>query len=152
MKLTALFVFLFAAQLHAAAVAKPLVTKSNSSGFTMEEWSRQETCEVYMNKVVIMKRYGGSKGFTLTETRAITLSSGIQNAVKLAAAEKLEEKDNGLCDGPSTVIYTGERESAQILFSTGGCGSPRRNRSGPFSEALRNLASTYCPLTYDLNL
>ncbi|HEX4924788.1 MAG TPA: hypothetical protein VFV50_11910 [Bdellovibrionales bacterium] len=148
MKFAGLAAFLFA--LNANAVTAPLVTKSSTTGFTPPEWSRVEVCEVYSDKVVITKRYGGEKGFTLVDTRPIRLSAGIQSSLKLAAAEKIEQKDNGLCDGPSTVIFLGQRESAQILFATGGCGSPRQNRAGPHSDALRGLVSTYCPLTYDL--
>ena len=66
-------------------------------------------------------------------------------ALERALKEKIEEKENGLCDAPGTSIKMG----VELLFATGGCGSPRKDRVGPFSTALKNVVNTYCPNTYD---
>ncbi len=131
----------------AFADVKPLLTKSSGGGFTHPDYVRYEGCELYADRVVITKRYGSESGFELKEERKITLSGDIDVTIKKAFNEKIEEKENGLCDGPVTSIRMGE----QLLYTTGGCGSPRKDRVGPFSLALKDVISTYCPNTYDFS-
>jgi len=39
-----------------------------------------------------------------------------------------------------------------ILFTTGGCGSPRKERQGNASRMLRELVDAYCPTTHDVGV
>jgi hypothetical protein len=134
-----------------AADVQPLITKTSGGGFTPPEWARYEKCDVFANHVLIVKHYGvGANAFELKEDRKITLTAGIQNSIKLAKTEQLEEKDNGLCDAPGTTITLGSGETATVLFTSGGCGSPRKERAGPHSTALKDIVNTYCPQTYDI--
>jgi hypothetical protein len=125
----------------------PLFTKSAFSGYTPAEWVRTEKCEVYSNQVVLTKTFGNGPGsFDLKEVRQITLSSGVQTAIKNAIAEKVSETPNGMCDGPSMEIVL---SSGEVLFSTGGCGSPKKQREGAYTNSLISIANTYCPTALD---
>jgi hypothetical protein len=126
-----------------------LVTKSSYPGYTSPDWVRTERCEVYLDKVVITRNFGysGESGFTATETRPVTITPSILAVIERAKTEELKETPNGLCDGPGTGVSSGEL----VLFSTGGCGSPRLERNGGGSRMLRDLADTYCPKTYDFD-
>ncbi|MDZ4662016.1 MAG: hypothetical protein SGJ18_10410 [Pseudomonadota bacterium] len=140
-------VFLFVlAGATAFAEAEPLLAKYSGGGFTPPEWVRLEVCEVYSDRVVVTKTYGsGETAFELKEEKKISLSDGIHVALKNALKEKVEEKENGLCDAPVTHIRFG----AAVLFSTGACGTPRKDRVGPYSSALKDVVNTYCPKTFD---
>jgi hypothetical protein len=135
----------------AFSAPQPLITKSNATGFTLPEYTRYETCEVYMNQVVITQRFGYAEelGFTKREVRPITLDKGIQNVIAVASKEELLKKDNYLCDAPSTSISFSGNPEPLALFSSGGCGSPRLDRQGPASLMLKELVDQYCPVTHD---
>ncbi|MFW7381282.1 MAG: hypothetical protein ACOH5I_20880 [Oligoflexus sp.] len=133
------------------AQTKPFVTKTNVTGFTLPEYSRLETCEVYLDKVVLTKKYGiySETGFTTQEERPVTISPSIKQILKAAIEENLEETDNYLCDGPSTTVSSNFADSTSTLFATGGCGSPRLERVGGASQMLMELVGSYCPVTHD---
>lgn len=130
---------------------KPLITKTNATGFTSVEYTRHETCAVYLHQVVITQRFGYSEelGFTKSEVRPITLDSSIQRVIATAAQEELLKNDNLLCDGPSTTMQSFAGGEPIVLFATGGCGSPRLDRQGPAALMLKELVDQYCPVTHD---
>jgi hypothetical protein len=135
----------------AFSAPQALITKSNATGFTLPEYTRFETCEVFSHHIVITQRFGSSEelGFTKREMRPIRLDKGFQKVLDRAASEELVTNDNFLCDAPSTTVqFRGEPE-AQVLFASGGCGSPRLERQGPAARMLRELIDQYCPTTND---
>jgi hypothetical protein len=133
-----------------AADSGVLITKSSGGGFVMPEYAGGETCEVYANKVKITHTlgYGSPTSLQLVEERNITLTGDVKLIIEKAKAEQITETPNSLCDGPSTYIAAGEGNDPLQLFSTGGCGSPQRQRNGVFSEKLRTIVNLYCPQTY----
>lgn len=125
----------------------PLVIKESHSGHVAPAYVRMEKCELYLDKVDITRSFGtGDDRVTLTEKRPVSLSREAMLSVSLAKLEAVAETDNRLCDGPSTSIHFYD---GQVLFSTGGCGSPRKEREGPYSQRLRAILDTYCPTTHD---
>lgn len=135
----------------AFASPNPLITKSNGTGFTLPEYTRYETCEVYLNQVVITQRFGYAEelGFTKREVRRISLDKSIYKVIEAAAQEELLKNDNFLCDAPSTSIQFLGKPEPLVLFSSGGCGSPRLDRQGPAAQMLKELVDQYCPVTND---
>lgn len=134
----------------------PLVVKSSYPGFVPPEWVRTETCEVYRNKVVVKHGYGASNDLSaqVTETRPLTIDGNLFGIIAQAAAAELKETPNGLCDGPGTGVVAkqinpNDSVSDVVLFSTGGCGSPRKERQGSAARMLRDLVDQYCPKTHD---
>jgi len=87
----------------------------------------------------------------LAEERKITLTGNVKKVIELAKEEKVEEKDNMLCDGPSTSIVAGGENDGVLIYSTGGCGSPRKQRTGVNSQKLRSIVDIYCPQTFDFS-
>ena len=148
-------VYSLTASAETAAAPRPLIVKSNSSGYVMPEYRRDERCEVYEHSVVIKKVFGmrGDEALTVTREIPISISTNNRTVLLQAATEKVEEKPNGLCDGPATSITAFDAHSSSkegfVLFQTGGCGSPRQMRTGPSSDALRDIVNTYCPETFD---
>lgn len=138
-----------------AAPQKPLISKSSGGGFMAPEYAGHERCEVYSDKVVITHEMGmvQATALKLTEERKINLSGDVKLVIEKAREEKVEEKDNFLCDGPSTSIVAnvGNEETGVLLYSTGGCGSPRKERTGVYSSKLRQIADLYCAKTFDFS-
>lgn len=138
-----------------AAPSKPLITKSSGGGFTAPEHAGYERCEVFANKVVITHQMGmhTPTALQLTEERKVNLTGDVKLVIEKAREERVEEKPNFLCDGPSTgvVANQGNKEEDVLLFSTGGCGSSRKERSGVFSSKLRQIADLYCAKTFDFS-
>ena len=163
MKLTSVLAFVLTTTLSAAAFAgvpgspifdgpglglppvpaeKPLVTKSSGAGFVMPDFARSEVCDVYADRVEITKSFGS---LTVTETKFQLIDGDVQSVIDLAAEEETQETENFLCDGPSTFIVAG---GDVVLYSTGGCGSPKQQKNGPATQILIDLASTHCPKTF----
>ena len=129
----------------------PLLIKSSGSGFTPAAWARSEVCELYQDKVVITKSYGfGESETTMSQTINIKLTGDIKAVIALSAKEKLQETDNQMCDGPSTLTRALSENLSEdlVLFNTGACGSKRKNRTGPYSFRLKDMIDTYCSKTY----
>lgn len=148
-----LIAIVFAVSSVSAFADQVIVTKSNHTGFTAPQYARNETCTVYTDRVVVTKYLGrDANGVKLEETTPIELSGNIEGLLAAAADEKVEQKDNGLCDGPSTLIAAGNVEHAAVLFATGGCGNKGSERVGPASRILVELVDRYCPTTYKMGL
>jgi len=134
--------------------SSPLLSKSNQPGFVRGEDVRSELCDLYSNKLVITRRYGAeaAESFTSIEERAISVDDGIKSAIERALAETLKESPNGLCDGPSTDVIARKLNPVTevVLFDTGGCGSPGKERMGPASRMLRDLIDQFCPKTISI--
>lgn len=140
------------AQLTFAADSKPILAKSSGGGFMMPEVAGGEVCELFRDKVIISRFYGrvAPTALKTVEEKAIVLTGDIQQVIEKAKAEELTSKPNNLCDGPATSIRANLNGTEEIsLFSTGGCGSPRRSRDGIFSSKLKEIINVYCPKTYD---
>ena len=136
-----------------ASFAGPVLVKTSGGGFTPPEWFMNETCEIFTNKVVITHTYGQSE-LVAKEVRAVTLT-GLRAVAAKASAATLEQQDNGLCDAPGTSIYINAIQpndtiSQVMLFSSGGCGSPRLQRNGGYAAALRDLVNQYCSKNFDI--
>lgn len=127
------------------AAEKPLISKSSGSGFVPPEYQRSETCNVYADHVVILKTYGTMR---TSETRSVNASNGIQDVLAKAVGEKVTETANGLCDGPVTQVNAFVDGKDVVLYTTGGCGSPKKHRSGPYTAILLELVGSFCPQTY----
>lgn len=124
--------------------AEALVTKINHPGYVMPDHAIVEKCEIFQDSVVISRAFGGNDPVVTVEKRDVKGSGNIKALIQAADKAKLEQKDNGLCDGPATGVKAG----SVVLYSTGGCGSPRLERSGGASFLLRSMIDTYCPVTH----
>lgn len=125
------------------ALVAPLLIKVSNTGFVPPEWARSERCEVGESKVILTRTYSFKK--IQYQFPFETEENTIEDMIEKARHEKLVFQDNHLCDGPSTLIKAGDD---LLLYSTGGCGSPKKIRQGPYSLALRDIASTFCPTTH----
>lgn len=136
---------IFTGIVSASAFAEsPLITKLNHSGFTPPEYSRSEKCEVYSNRAVITRQIGVTGGHvTSTEVRNFKLQGAMKQLLQNAANATLEEKENLLCDGPHTTVSAG----STLLYATGGCGAPRKERQGAAAMQLRAIIDEFCPVT-----
>ncbi len=128
----------------ASGADAPLLTKTYQSGYTPAEWARPARCDVYTDKVVIERRYGdvSDKGFVAREEKAIQIMGGIDKVIQAAQSEKLTETENSMCDGPEWQASAGNF----VLYGSGGCGTPRKDRKGPNSRMLIDLVNIYCPI------
>lgn len=148
-KLIALLVLVLGATAQANTETKPLIVKSSSAGFAPVDYVFGEKCEVYADKVVITKAYGmGETKTELSQTIPVKITGNLDLLLEKVAQETLEEKENMMCDAPGTSIRAMGSEDI-VLYSTGGCGSPRLERVGPFSTRLKNMVNFYCPKTFD---
>jgi hypothetical protein len=129
-----------------ALAADALLIKTSSPGFVMPDWVRTETCKVYQDKVVIERSFGlvNEQGFATTETINVTISDGITAILARAAEEKVKETRNMICDLPGLNVAAVENGKEFVLFSSGGCGSPRKEREGSATRMLMDLLGHYC--------
>lgn len=135
----------------AIAQEQPILEKISGTGFVPAEWSRQQKCQIFENEVLMTRSYG----FTTVNYQIPFSSDGsLREMIAKASEEAFTVEPNGLCDGPSTVVKAsialeGHTEMRElILYSTGGCGSPRKVRRGPYTAALMDIAGTFCPTTH----
>ena len=150
-----LLIFMAIGSYSVLASASPLITKVSGGGFTPQEYAGYEKCEVYADKVVITHQMGmhTPTAIQLKETRPLAIQGDLNAVIVGAKQEKLEQKDNFLCDAPGTSIVAHLPAQEEVmLFTTGGCGSPRQERVGALSAKLRNIVGLYCPKTYDRNV
>ncbi len=126
------------------ALLTPLLIKTSHTGFMPERWARSEKCEVFETEIILTRTYGKRALHFQFPLQADTPET-ISEMIELAREEKLVFQDNHLCDGPSTVIKAADD---LVIYATGGCGAPKKIRQGPYSFALRDIASTFCPTTH----
>lgn len=144
-------VFLGLASVSAFANQQPYLTKYSASGFVPIEWSRSDKCEVFESEVLMTRTYARS---AVHYRIPFSAEDSLNEMIEKAQGERFKLEDNYMCDGPATTIKArfvaeGSEESQEILlYSTGGCGSPKRVRFGPYSSALVDIASTFCPTTH----
>jgi hypothetical protein len=131
-----------------------LITKTNATGYTLPEYVRFETCELFLDKLIITKTFGAEEDNTVTsrEVRNVTISESIFKVLENAAAEALSKTENFVCDGPSTSIKSSHAGTDAVLFETGGCGTPRLERQGPAALILLDLITSYCPTIHDFGV
>lgn len=134
----------------------PIIEKSSGGGFTPPEWSQFETCQIFQNKVVITKSFAGGELVT-KEVRSLSVSGtgSLLGVVAKASLEALESRENGLCDAPTTqitasLIAPNDTIEKVVLFSSGGCGTPRLERNGAYASALKEVVNSYCAKTMDI--
>ena len=129
-----------------------LVTKTNSSGFIIPIFGRDESCRIYRDKVVIERRFGivDDNGFSTTETFNFNVSSGIDAILAKASEAEIKQTPNMICDMPSTVISAHQKndDAPFVLYRTGACGIPTVYREGPAAKMLIDLVNHYCELTH----
>lgn len=124
------------------ALMTPLLIKINNTGFVPPQWARSEKCEVFETEVLLTRTYSHKK---VSYQFPYEGEDDIREMIELARAERIVLQDNHLCDGPATVIKAADD---LLIYATGGCGSPKKIRQGPYSSALRDIASTFCPTTH----
>lgn len=124
------------------ALMTPLLIKVNHTGFVPPAWARSEKCEVFETEILLTRTYAKK---SIHYQFPYQDDGAIEELIEHARHEKIVFQDNNLCDGPATVIKAGED---LLLYATGGCGSPKKTRQGPYSSALRDIASTFCPTTH----
>lgn len=145
-------VFLFPS-LASARYYGPIIVKTNFSGYSPQEWSKSEKCEVYRDKIVITKSFGQNS--LLKEERKIE-TSGLFNLVSAARNAEVNDEDNRMCDGPATHIKAvhilpNDGTEDVLLYTTGGCGAPQKARVGAQASHLIAIIDSYCPKTHKLN-
>lgn len=135
--------------LIALTVMAPFLIKSSGSGFVHPNWARSEKCEVFDSHILMTRTYARE---SLEYIFPYKTESSIEEMIENALQEKVVQEPNYLCDGPSTFVKAQFQkdgvERDLVLYSTGGCGSPKITRQGPFSSALIDIASTFCPTTH----
>lgn len=125
---------------------RPLLVKINEPGYVIEDYYFGETCKLYRDRVEIEYRM---RGHTLKEVKRLSGASGIGQLVQKAQQEKILETENFLCDGPSTTLNGMDKSGQEVLlYSTGGCGAPKKVREGGAAFALAQLMTQYCLKTY----
>ncbi|MCB0414061.1 MAG: hypothetical protein KDD50_06995 [Bdellovibrionales bacterium] len=127
----------------------PLLSKTLSPGFTRPEYRVFKKCEVYKDKIVILK---GVDSLVVTETKSIELDGPIMNAiVNVALADK--QRSPAPTDGPTTTysVYSDDlsvgipeepRAQKQIHFKA--TGSMRLETNHPDAILLENFLNTVC--------
>ena len=132
-----------------SVVAAPLITKTNSSGFTIEPTTK--VCSVY-DYWVKVKETKYTQGDTIEKTRYYYHRKGrkIRRTLSNIKNENLISSPNYLCDGPTTNITASTSDESLVLFDSGACGSDRLERQGPKTELLTRIVNQYCPVTHDI--
>lgn len=123
----------------------PLIKKVSGTGFTRVEYRRSEECSVYVNKLVIKRTVGK---VTLTEYKDIFVERSIVAVAEAAMKEEAKKTPNNLCDGPGTSVSVLGDTLNGIVYSTGGCGSPKIEKSDTNSKTILDIINRYCPKTY----
>lgn len=108
----------------------------------MEDFYFGETCRLYQDRVEVEYRLAGQ---VINEVRKISGASLIEKLISQAEQENITENPNMICDGPSTTVIGLEKV---LLYSTGGCGTPKQIREGGAAFTLMTLVGKYCPETH----
>lgn len=122
----------------------PLLVKTHYPGFVLPENAIQKTCSVYLKQTIIDTAYG----FDSLKTKQLIrhfIGYSIYDFLEQSQDEKIIEEPNFLCDAASSTIMAYDQNEPVLLFNTGGCGTPRQERTGPVSTLLINLVNQICP-------
>ncbi|WP_144395405.1 hypothetical protein [Pleionea sediminis] len=135
--------------LSSSLYADALITKTSSSGFSVEPTS--ETCNVYDNYVEVIKT-GYFYGYPYDSIAYYSHNKGedIRFALNMLSREIVLETPNYLCDAPVTEISATLDKQEYVLFDSGACGSDRKKRIGNGANMLVSIVDRYCPTTHDL--
>ncbi|NBV50786.1 hypothetical protein EBR78_06165 [bacterium] len=125
----------------------PILVKSNSPGYVLPDFSFGEKCSLYADRVEIEYRMSES---IVKEVRSLKGAKSLELLVSRAATDKLRYEDNLLCDGPSTEVvgYSRNTTNKVVVYSTGGCGTPKAIREGGAAYQLMRLIENYCAKTH----
>lgn len=117
---------------------KPLLVKINSPGYVPDDYFFKETCKLFLDRVEIEYQFSGK---TITENRRILGDTSLE--------EEMTETPNLIGDLPSTKIYGLDSTGDEVLlYATGSCGAPKRERAGGAAFTLTSLIRKYCPETF----
>lgn len=121
---------------------KPLLIQINSPGYVPEDYFFKETCKMYRDRVDIEYNLAGK---LITETRRISGDTSLEELISRAKQEDITETPNLICDLPSTKIFGFDSTGAEVLlYSTGSCGTAKRERNGGAAFILTTLIGKYC--------
>jgi hypothetical protein len=128
----------------------PWLVKFSATGFVSREWARSEKCEVFEAETFLTLTYPGN---SVTYQFQFHSAEPVDELIARALLGPVSAEPNNLCDGPVTSVRVAlAKEGADLeeilLYHTGGCGMPKRIRRGPYSSALLDIASTFCPTTH----
>lgn len=96
---------LFASQAAFARYIGPRLVKETRSGFTLPEFTRNESCEIFADRVVITIQQGAKNEVRTVETKTISVEGDTFGLVR-AVSKSPTLTSSGPVDGPST-FYTG---------------------------------------------
>jgi hypothetical protein len=126
--------------------AGPILEKVYYPGFTHPDYRFSKTCRLYPDRLEVIQNLAGSM---VTETRGQIDASQLAPLLSNAVIEAINNEDNNLCDGPRTTIKgrspDASGDASFLLFTSGGCGSPRQTRSGGAAWLLIQLIDSWCP-------
>lgn len=129
-----------------ALQGQPILEKVYSPGFVPPDRSFSEKCGLFADRLEIVRDLAGT---VVTETRGQIDAFQLPALLAKAASEELSSEDNNLCDAPATTITGHLPESPDgtqvLLFSSGGCGTPRQTRKGGAAWLLTRLIDSLCP-------
>ena len=133
----------------ALTLMAPILIKTNSAGFAPLPYARSEKCEVFETHVLMTRMYGLR---TVEYNIPLKAEKTIHELIEEAYQERMVLEDNYMCDAPATTvrarIHKDGVDSEVLIYSTGGCGAPKKYRQGPASYSLMDIASTFCPKTH----
>lgn len=130
-----------------AGTQLPILVKSNSPGYVLPDFSFAEKCSLYADRVEIEYRMSDS---IVKEVRSLKGAKSLELLVTRAATDKLRYEDNLLCDGPTTEVFGYSRNTPNkvVVYSTGGCGTPKAIREGGAAYQLMRFIENYCAKTH----
>jgi hypothetical protein len=133
----------------ALTLMAPILIKINSAGFAPLPYARSEKCEVFETHVLMTRTYGLR---SVEYNFPLKAENTIHELIEEASKERMVLEDNYMCDAPATTVKVRlEKDGVDkdiLIYSTGGCGDPKKYRQGPASYSLMDIASTFCPKTH----
>lgn len=133
----------------ALTLMTPLLVKINSAGFVPLPYARSEKCEVFETHVLMTRTYGLR---SVEYNIPLKAEDTIRDLIEEASNERMVLEDNYMCDAPATTVKVSIHKDGVdkdvLIYSTGGCGAPKKYRQGPASYSLMDIASTFCPKTH----
>ncbi|MGE0173122.1 MAG: hypothetical protein AB7T49_10065 [Oligoflexales bacterium] len=126
--------------------AGPILVKAQDAGYTPPEHHYAKQCEIYLNKVVKIARFGGEGSALVKEERPISLEASVLSLIETAQAGPFKE-EVGPTDIPGTAIYgykilPNDAIEKVLLFQVGS-GSSVTNEN-PAQVTLVNIVRHLC--------